>query len=445
MRWVKKHKVPQIAAVIVVVAFALVNFGLASSIPGTAGYASDETWYVIASRNMLRDVFGIQPSYIDSGGRHHYTVFFRLRSDLVRENARFRDYVENDLGGVVTMGYDKTAALSVATPGELDRAAVLAAFPSIKVIQGGFNYPDVAGAETYLNMEHPPLSKYIIGISMLAFGDQPIAWRLPGVILGALSLLFVYFIVAKLLKSEIAALLVFPLAFTDPVLRAMSAVAMLDIYVVFFLAASMWFALRRSYFFSAVFIGLSTACKLTGAFPVFALFFLMLYLRKSSVKKMIFYPFIASFLVWAAINLPMMLHFGFSSWITEFQNNLTWLASSRPLNGPPISTPWGWFVNENPFMLSANPDVFASVNIAVYLLAVAALVLTPWLIRRMKRREVAIPGLWFLLSFLGYVAVYALGNRTMYSFYVVTVAPMAYVMATVLLVWLIRWLDKRGK
>jgi len=444
MRWAKKHRIPTIAAVVIVSAFALLNFSLAAGMQGTAGYVSDETWYVISARNMFRDVFGAQPTYIDSSGRHNYTVFFSSRTALKDDNAEFRDFVENELDGTVTMGYSKANAISIAVFGELDNKAVEADFPSIKIIQSGFNYPDVSGAETYLNMEHPPLVKYVLGLSMLTLGDQPLAWRAPGVILGALVLLVTYFIVAKLLKNEFFALLVFPLALADPVLRAMSSVAMLDIYVVFFVALSMWFALRRSYFLSAVLIGLGTACKLTGAFPLFALFFLMLYLRKSSVKKMIFYPFAVSFLVWVVVNSPMILHFGVSSWINEIQNGLKWFVTSRP-PGPATSTPWGWFVNESPFMINVGPDVFASVNIAVYILALAALATTPYLIRKLKNREVIIPSLWFLSSFVGYVAIYALGNRTMYSFYVVTFAPMAYTLACVMVFWMSKYLEKRFK
>ncbi len=444
MRWAKKHRAPTIAALAITIAFALLNFGLAAGMQGTAGYVSDETWYVIAARNTFRNVFGAQPAYVDSSGRHNYTVFFSSRTALREDNAEFRDFIENGLGGTVTMGYSKANAISVAVSGGLDNAAVEAAFPSVKIIQSGFNYPDVSGAETYLNMEHPPLVKYILGLSMLTLGDQPLAWRAPGIILGALALIIIYFFVAKLLKNEFFALLVFPLALADPVLRAMSSVAMLDIYVVFFVALSMWFALRRSYFFSAVLIGLGTACKLTGAFPLFALFFMMLYFRKSSAQKMIFYPFAVSLLTWIVVNSPMILHFGVSSWVNEIQNGLKWFVTSRP-PGPATSTPWGWFVNESPFTINLNPDVVASVNIAVYLLALAALVATPYLMKKLKNRDILLPSLWFLATFVGFVAIYILGNRTMYSFYAVTFAPMAYALACVTVFWLSKYLEKRFK
>lgn len=436
----KRQKICTIIALICVAAFAFLTLWLASEIQGTSGYATDETWYVSSARNILREVFGVQPSYIDSSSRHHYTVFFSSRSDLKKDNENLINFIKNEFEGDITKEYDKANAISIATLKELDREAVIKAFPKVKIIQGGFSYPDVYAADSYLNTEHPPLVKYILGLSMLTLGDQPIIWRIPSVVAGSLTLLLTYFIVAKLLNNEAIALLVFPMAFTDPILRAMSSVAMLDIYVAFFIALSMWFALRRSYFLSALFIGLASSCKLTGVFLVFALFFLMLVLRKSSVKKTIFYPFAVPFLAWLSFNSPFIIKFGFQKWAGELVNGLKWFATSRPL-GPQVSTPWGWFVNENPFMLNSNPNVSASVNPVVYILALIALILTPYIAYKINRNSI-LPAFWFVFSFLSYVSIYILGNRALYSFYVVTLSPMAYVLACTLIYYFIEKIQK---
>lgn len=438
----ERHAICVVVAVFLVVVFAFFCFDLAARMQGTSGYVADETWYVISSRNVLRDVFGVQPSYVDSEGRHNYTVFFRSFSALKEDNERFRDFIRVRFNGVVTKDYEKVAALSVATVEEIDRDAISEIFPQVKLIQSGYWYPDVSGADTYMNAEHPPLAKYLIGISMLLLGDQPISWRLPGIVAGALALLVTYFFTAKLLNNELAALLVFPLALTDPILRAMSSVAMLDIYVAFFLALSLWFALRRSYLLSAVFIGLASTSKFTGLFSVAALFLLML-VRKAGVKKTILYPFVVPFLIWFSFNLPLIVKWGFQGWIGEIQTGLRWFLTSRP-PGPAVSDPWGWFVNQSPFTLNLNPDVAASVNPAVYLLALVSLILTPYIAYKFNRDSI-IPALWFLLTFLGYILVYILGNRTMYSFYAVTLSVMAYALATVFLFYFLTFLESRSK
>ncbi|MGC8817148.1 MAG: glycosyltransferase family 39 protein [Candidatus Hadarchaeum sp.] len=409
---------------------------------GTSGYVADETWYVISARNILREIFGVQPRYIDSEGRQNYTVFFRSYAALKEDNQRFIDFIEANFGGVVIKDYEKVAAISVATVKELNRSAVSEAFPQVKLVQSGYCYPDVSGADTYMNAEHPPLAKYLIGASMLLFGDQPMAWRILGIFAGALALLVTYFFVARLLNNEVAALLVFPLALADPILRAMSSVAMLDIYVVFFLSLSMWFALRRSYFLSAVFIGLASASKFTGVFSIAALFLFMLF-RRAGVKKTVFYPFLVPLIIWLGLNSPLIIKWGIQGWLREIQTGLNWFLTSRP-PGPAVSDPWGWFVNQNPFTLNLNPDVAAAVNPAVYLLGLVSLVLTPYFAYK-SNRDVIIPALWFLFTFLGYVLVYILGNRTMYSFYVVTLSVMAYALAAAFLFYIFTVLERHFK
>lgn len=438
----ERRTICAIVAVFLVAVFAFFSFDLAARMQGTSGYVADETWYVISSRNILREVFGVQPSYVDSEGRQNYTVFFRSFSALKEENERFRDFIRIRFNGVVTKDYEKVAAISFAAVKELDRDVIFEVFPQVKLVQSGYWYPDVSGADTYMNAEHPPLVKYLIGISMLLLGDQPMSWRIPGIVAGALALLVTYFFTSKLLNNEVAALLVFPLALTDPVLRAMSSVAMLDIYVAFFLSLSLWFALRRSYLLSAVFIGLASTSKFTGLFSAAALFLLML-LRKSDIKKTILYPFIVPFLIWLGFNLPLVIKWGVQGWIREIQTGLHWFLTSRP-PGPAVSDPWGWFVNQSPFTLNLNPDVAASVNPAVYLLALVSLAITPYIAYKSNRDSI-VPALWFLLTFLGYISVYLLGNRTMYSFYVVTLSVMAYSLATVLLFYLLSFLESRSK
>ncbi len=426
----KRRKICLTIALISTLAFAYMSFSLASAVQGTSGYVTDEIWYVSSSRNILREIYEVQPSYIDSDGGHHYTVFFSSHYELSKAQANFRNFVETNLGGEITHEYDKVAAFSIVTYRKLDYDTILDSYAGIKIIQSGFNYPDASNIGNYMNTEHPPLAKYTIGLSMLVAGDQPINWRIPGVIFGSLTLLFVYLTAVKLINNEIIPLFVYLFAFTDPVFRAMTAAAMLDIYAAFFIALSVWLALRRNYFLSALAIGLASACKFTGAFSVFALFVFMVYGRKTSVKKLIVYPFIVPIIIWLSSNAPLIIKLGPHRWFNELLSGLSWFATSRP-PGPPVSSPWGWFVNQAPFMLNANPNVFASVNPVVYAMALAALVLIPFLAHKIRRESLG-PALWFICTFVGYVALYLVGNTTQYSYYIVTLSPMAYVLACML-------------
>ncbi len=436
-RW----KICTIIALILTLAFAYVTLGLATEVRGTAGYVADETWYPSSSRNILREVFGVQPSYIDHEGGHHYTVFFHTYLGLNNDEEDFRDFIQVEFDGSVTYKYEKNPAVSVVTYRKLNYETVLKVFPEVKTIQSGFRYPDVPGIDSYLNTEHPPLVKYVLGFFMLTLGDQPVNWRIPSVIMGSLTLLIVYFVVAKLVNNEIIALLVYLFAFTDPIYRAMSSIAMLDIYVAFFIALSAWSALRRNYLLSALAIGFAASCKLTGVFSIGALFFLaVIVIRKLNIKKLIVYPFAVPLLVWFTTNLPFVIKWGLGGWIEEVLAGLKWHLTSRP-PGPPVSTPWGWFINENPFPLHINPDLSASVNPVIYILTLTALILVPYLTYRIKR-DYLVPGFWFGFNFLGYLALYIAGNRTLYSYYVITLSPMAYVLACALVYFIILKMSK---
>jgi predicted membrane-bound dolichyl-phosphate-mannose-protein mannosyltransferase len=458
----KKRIICLIVALVLTSIFAYACFSLATEMQGAQGYVSDECYYVSAARNILREVFGVQPSYVDSNGEHHYTIFFSSipARDSVMEN--FKTFIASEFNGsVVAPSYTETPAVAIATKVELNYESVREAFPEVKIIQSGYSHPDKVSMNL-LNTEHPPLAKYIIGLSMLTLGDQPINWRIPSIIAGSITILLVYLIVAGLTKNEFIALFVYLFAFTDPILRAMSSIAMLDIYAVLFMTLSAWLAIRRNYFWSAIAVGLATSCKYSGAFSAVALFLFMAIgymtdtLRRSRTQrrrwwrafrqvlrekanKLILYSIVIPLLVWFLFNLPLIVHLGFQNWLVGTRNTdrlsvlegFAWFTGSKT-GGP---APWGWFVNQNVFWFNFNPDVSASVNSVIYFMALIALIFVPHLARKVNRNYL-VPGLWFSITFLGFVLVYILGNRGQYSFYVIALSPMVYVLACVLVYYL---------
>ncbi len=92
------------------------------------------------------------------------------------------------------------------------------------------------------NNEHPPLAKYLIMYSILALGDTPLAWRLPSIVMGALTLPVLYLLARRLIWDEKAALLAVVLFALDVTSFNISSIAILD-------APSLFFALAGSYLF----------------------------------------------------------------------------------------------------------------------------------------------------------------------------------------------------
>lgn len=92
------------------------------------------------------------------------------------------------------------------------------------------------------NNEHPPLVKYLIMYSILAFGDTPFAWRLPSVIAGTLTLPVLYLLARRLIGDNRAAVVAVLLFALDVTSFNISSIAILD-------APPLFFALLGAYLF----------------------------------------------------------------------------------------------------------------------------------------------------------------------------------------------------
>jgi dolichyl-phosphate-mannose-protein mannosyltransferase len=108
-----------------------------------------------------------------------------------------------------------------------------------------FSFPDsllfdehhfVDNARRYLRHQpdmndHPPLGKLLIAASILAFGDNPVAWRLPALGCGALIVIMGGVSGARLFRRRSAGWMVAALLSTDGFLISYSRVGLLDGYL----------------------------------------------------------------------------------------------------------------------------------------------------------------------------------------------------------------------
>lgn len=114
---------------------------------------------------------------------------------------------------------------------------------------------------TVCNVEHPPLAKALIAVSINTFGDNSIGWRLPNVIAGTLSLILVYLIVRKLGGDEKMALIATFLMSFENLWFVHSSVAMLDIIAHFFALLGVYVFLRGKLALAGLIIGVSMLAK----------------------------------------------------------------------------------------------------------------------------------------------------------------------------------------
>lgn len=373
-----------VALAAVLAAFAYLAYQTAAlpgadGLPGGPGYISDEVWYVSAARNMLHDYFGRPASspYVTAP-----------RGCLQPGDAAVKNYTNVD--------------------------AVTVVGPVSCYYRVGFPYPDKPGILTYYNLEHPPLAKYVLA-AVIAVDDSPLAWRIPSMVAGALALLLVY-ITARRIAGRWPALAACCLMLADGTFRAMSGIAMLDIYLGLFTMLTAYLYLSRGPVATGAALGLAASVKYSGAFPAFALAYL--YARRSLWAAAAAASAAAA--VFLLANLPLAGRLGLAGWWHELTSAISWHVTSRP-PGPVASTPLDWLLMRNSFLLHASPDV-AAYGTPIYLLALAYA-----LYRRDDLSAI------YISTYGSYWLVYALGNHTLYSFYTAQFSPLAHVLLAELL------------
>ncbi len=403
----------------VIIFLQLYNQAIDPYLRGNQGYVSDEVWYANSARNILKDFFGLKTQHIDSSGNAYYTLIFKDFPSRESQVSILKAYLKTKNGSIINV-YKEFPAISFKLP---KNEALDITLSNVTSFFSGYPYPDVHLIPTYYNLEHPPLAKFIIGLSMLISDDNPVTWRIPSIIMTSLLPLIVFFIVLRLTNPLIAAFSSL-LPLVDKLTFNMGFLALLDVHLAFFIALALLSAIYERYILAAIFIGLAGSVKFSGAFLIFPLFLYLLYIKKYDYFKSLSIAFLIPALVFFLVNVPIIVRLGIYNWFTSILSALSWHASSRPA-GPPTSLPWEWIINRNPFYFSINPTYSASVSEFLYVIAIALLVFTPYLYSKMTKLFV-LPFLWFLGIFLGYSSLPLLGNSTLYSFYVMALSPIVY-------------------
>ena len=97
---------------------------------------------------------------------------------------------------------------------------------------------------------HPPLGKFLIGIGMAVFGaESSFGWRITTALIGTATVLVLYFVAKAMSGSVPFATVAALLMAIDGLAIVMSRVALLDIFLTFFLLLAFWFVLldRRTH------------------------------------------------------------------------------------------------------------------------------------------------------------------------------------------------------
>ena len=115
---------------------------------------------------------------------------------------------------------------------------------------------------------HPPLGKWFIGIGIKLFGNNEFGWRVIAALVGSASVLLIYLIVQRLFNSLFLSNIAAALFALDGLHLVMSRVALLDIFLMFFILLAFYLILRNDLWLSGVVIGLAAATKWSAVFVI---------------------------------------------------------------------------------------------------------------------------------------------------------------------------------
>lgn len=264
---------------------------------------------------------------------------------------------------------------------------------------------------------HPPLAKEIMaGFMFLVRSQDGWAWRLPGAMLGILSVYLIYLLGLKLFKSKSAALIAAFIFSLDGLNFVQSRIGMNDIYYVTFFLIALLFLLNKKYLFSAIFLGLSLSSKWAAIYAY--LIFIPLLLKDRQYYKILLYFFIPP-LIYLISYLPF---FSLGHSIDQFkqlQQQMWWYHTNLKATHTYTSPWWSWPLNLYPvwyfvdYQKNAVANIFTFGNPAVFWAGSAALILT--IAEVIKKRALNL--IIILLGFFAFWLPWSLSPRIMFLYH----------------------------
>jgi predicted membrane-bound dolichyl-phosphate-mannose-protein mannosyltransferase len=118
------------------------------------------------------------------------------------------------------------------------------------------------------NTEHPALGKLLIAGSMRLLGDNAIAWRLPSVIAGMISLAATYLIARDAGRSAWLAILVTGIVAFDNLTFIHGRIGTLDMLVLAPMLVGSWLALRKRWILAGIALGIALLIKITALYAI---------------------------------------------------------------------------------------------------------------------------------------------------------------------------------
>lgn len=225
---------------------------------------------------------------------------------------------------------------------------------------------------------HPPLAKLFMAGSMAVLGQNPVGWRLPGAIIGTLTVLLVFLLGRELFKRESVGILAAAVFSLDGLPLVMSRIGMNDIYFLFFALFSIWLFFKKRFFLSAFCLGLALSSKWTAVW-ILPIIFAVMWLLKIKPRFKIFLFFFLPPAVYLASYFGFFLSGHSFAQFIELQQQMWWYHTNLEATHPYQSSWWSWPLLLRPVWLFAQENgglvanIYAMGNPLVFWSGLAAL------------------------------------------------------------------------
>jgi len=267
--------------------------------------------------------------------------------------------------------------------------------------------------------EHPPLSKLFIVAGIDTLGDNPWGWRVPGIIMGTISIALLYIICRRLQMSRRGASIATALFAFENFTFMIASVAMLDVFFLTLTLAFFALYLYRQYVLSGIFIGLAALAKLFAATAAPALAIHWFFTKTKQTRWFALTVLLApvAFIAFIVI-FDFAINHQVENPFSRIMNMLSLTGSLKFSNvvHPSLSRPWAWLLNYQPMAFWYAPNYYCALNPNVWMLMIPTTLFM--LYRALKRDDAGLFGFaWFFSTFVLWIPISILTNRVSFIFY----------------------------
>ena len=328
------------------------------------------------------------------------------------------------------------------------------------LIEHGVELNEQGGADFIV---HPPLGKWLIGIGIKIFGNNEFGWRIIPALVGTACVILIYLIAQRLFNSIFLSSTAALLMALDGLALVMSRVALLDIFLMFFILLCCYFILTNNLWLSGVAIGLAGASKWSGFFLIPLIIALTINWKNLQLSSLlrrlvqfIFIPIGVYFITWIGWILNS------NGWGRQSGGNLftsLWkyhieiLNFHRELSEKHAynANPWSWLVLGRPTSFyyespsdcgaaSCAQEILAIGTPVLWWAGVFAIAVTAGLFIVSKDRIAA-----FILAGIAgtYLPWFLIQGRTMFYFYAISILPFLILALIYTFNWALKYKDYR--